>query len=160
MRVGLDISSAQLTQAKRANPDALFVNGDLRKLPFVPHSFDLVTNFWAAYCYLDSTMRIATFLQQCIELIRPGGALYFEILLAEDLASFNVSKYAQATGFRVSPRSEDYSRWRYEDNGGVHDMTSPPLGFFTMALDGRFRSIDVKHDGRFMVHLLATGKCA
>jgi hypothetical protein len=101
---------------------------------------------------------IGEFLDNLICWVRPGGACYLEVLLAEDVASFNASRYAAATGFRTYARTPDFSRWGYRDPGGEHHMTSPPLEFFTAPLSAAFERLEAGHDGAFMVHLIGTGK--
>jgi hypothetical protein len=156
--LGLDISGAQLAWARVRAPDAAFVCGDLIDATFPAGSFDLVTNFWAGYCYLKSQARIARLRRSAVDWIAPGGALYIEVLLGRDLESFNRSRFSGRTGFAVSPRSDDYSDWEYEDIGGRHVMTSPPLEQFLSILSSFFHSVNARHDGAFMVHLIATGR--
>jgi predicted TPR repeat methyltransferase len=157
---GLDLSEAQLRQARLHATDANFVCADVLRPPFAARSFDLVTNFWAGYCYLGGEVAIGSFLDVACSLLRPGGALYLEVLLAEDLASFNLSNYAARTGFRVEALTADYVNWAYDDHGGRHVMTSPPLAFFEARLAGRFAAVQCVHDGGFLVHLRATGNIA
>jgi len=157
-RVGLDASSAQLVRARQADPAAGFVRADMAGPVFAPRSFDLITSFWAGYCYLDSFPCIARWLDNIVTWLRPGGATYLEILLPEDVAAFNHSRYAAATGFRVWPRSPDWVRWGYRDSGGEHRMTSPPLGFFTAPLAIAFDELEAEHDGAFMVHVIGRGR--
>jgi ubiquinone/menaquinone biosynthesis C-methylase UbiE len=156
--VGLDLSQAQLARARTRVPYAAFIHGDMARVSFPKASFDLVTNFWAGYCYLGSQERIAAVLRKAVRWIRTGGALYMEVLLARDLESFNCSHFAGQTGFAVKPRSEDYTEWRYDDVGGRHQMTSPPLEFFLDLLAPEFGTIEARHDSAFMVHLVATGR--
>ena len=156
--VGLDLSAAQLERARRNAPYASFVRGNMSEAMFAPASFDLVTNFWGGYCYLGSRERIAALWRSAIEWIAPGGTLYVEVLLGEDLASFNRSQFAHRTGFTVSPRSDDYSDWAYDDFGGSHVMTSPPLEQFLDIVSPAFRTVEARHDGMFMVHLIATDR--
>ncbi|MGC8794870.1 MAG: class I SAM-dependent methyltransferase [Bryobacteraceae bacterium] len=106
-QTGLDASMAQLAQARPANPAAAFVCADMSLPAFAAGSFDLITSFWAGYCYLDSFARIARWLDNIVEWLRPDGACYIEVLLPEDVAVFNQSRYAAATGFRVFARSPD-----------------------------------------------------
>jgi len=155
--VGLDISPAQLARAHARVPTAQFVRGDLTQTSFPKASFDLVTNFWAGYCYLDSRDAIARLWSSAVDWITPGGALYVEVLLGEDLESFNRSPFSGRTGFTVSPRSEDYGEWEYQDSGGRHSMTSPPLEDFLRIVIPAFDRVETCHDG-FMVHLIATGR--
>ena len=156
--IGLDLSGAQLARARASVPDGIFIQKDMMSVHFPEASFDLVTNFWGGYCYLGDQKRIAAVLRNAVRWIRTGGALYIEVLLARDLESFNRSGFASQTGFIVTPGSEDYTDWRYEDVGGCHEMTSPPLEFFLDLLVPDFGAIEARHDSGFMVHLIATSR--
>lgn len=156
--VGIDISEAQLSRARMKVGDATFLCADMSAFSFPVGSFDLVTNFWAGYCYLGSRQRIAALVDSAVEWIAPGGALYFEVLLGSDLAAFNRSRFSQRTGFTVAPRCHDFSKWQYEDTGGLHVMASPPLEDFLEILSPLFNSVESCHDGAFMVHLIARGR--
>jgi len=156
--LGLDLSAAQLRRARLRVPNAVFMEGDMVSRCFPKASFDLVTHFWAGYCYLGTNQRIMTMLSKAVRWIRTGGAFYMEVLLARDLEAFNRSNFARQTGFNVMPRSHDYRDWQYDDVGGHHEMTSPPLEFFLDFLTPAFGQINVRHDGAFMVHLIATGR--
>lgn len=156
--LGIDLSAAQLVRARVNAPHANFLRGDIAAASFAPGSFDLVTNFWAGYCYLRSRKRIATLVRNAVDWLAPGGALYMEILLGSDLASFNRSQYAQRTCFAVTPLNGDFSEWRYDDSGGCHFMTSPPLEDFLRIVTPAFTTVEARHDGGFMVHLIATGR--
>jgi len=157
--LGLDLSPAQLARARARVASAQFVQGDLSRTQFPQACFDLVTNFWAGYCYLNSRDAIERLWRSAVDWIAPGGALYIEVLLGQDLESFNRSRFAGRTGFTVDPRSPDYSEWEYEDSGGRHRMTSPPLEDFLRIVRPAFDRVDTRHDG-FMVHLIATGRRA
>jgi len=158
LQVGLDLSGPQLQNARRNAPRAHFVRGDISHAPLSPDSFNLVTSFWAAYCYLNSNDRIARFLDDAVRCLRPGGALYIELLQARDLESFNRSRFSGATGFQVVPRSRDYTAWDYYDTAGRHVMFSPPLSFFLDAVSPHFDAVETAHDGAFMIHLIASGR--
>ncbi|MGO9231545.1 MAG: class I SAM-dependent methyltransferase [Bryobacteraceae bacterium] len=155
---GLDLSEAQLQRARASAPHARFILGDMADAPFAPASFDLVSNFWAGYCYLRNRARIAALVRAAVQWISPGGALYFEVLLGRNLASFNQSTYARRTTFAVTPLSDDFAEWRYDDAGGRHLMTSPPLDDFLDVVSPEFASVEARHDGGFMYHLVATGR--
>lgn len=157
-QLGVDASEAQLRRARAACPSAEFLLADMSELRLPPGSFDLVTSFWGAYCYLPSRDRISTWLKQAVSWVREGGTLYLEVLLGEDLASFNRSKFSAATGFAVEPLSPDYERWSYRDIGGRHTMTSPPLAFLMDIVEPAFGHVEARHDGSFMVHLIASQK--
>lgn len=158
--VGVDISEAQLAAARAQVPGAHFVRADMAELAIAPGSFDLVTNFWGGYCYLRDPRLIAELVGAAARWTATGGSLYMELLLASDLAAFNRSRFASQTGFVVSPLSEDFSRWQYRDAGGVHVMASPPVETFIDVLAPWFVSVEARHDGAFMVHLMARGRRA
>lgn len=155
---GLDLSAAQLAYARRNAPHARFIEGDMAAARFAAASFDLVSNFWAGYCYLRSRERIAALVRSAVRWIAPGGALYFEVLLPCFLNSFNQSDYARQTGFAVTALSADLSEWRYDDAGGCHLMSSPPLEDFLAVVEPAFAAVEAVHDGGFMIHLIATGR--
>lgn len=155
---GIDLSGAQLARARRNAPYARFIERDIATARFAAASFDLVSNFWAGYCYLRSRERIAALVRSAVRWIAPGGALYFEILLPCFLKSFNQSDYARQTGFAVTALSADFSEWRYDDAGGCHLMTSPPLEDFLDIIAPAFATVETAHDGGFMIHLIATGR--
>jgi hypothetical protein len=157
-QIGVDLSLAQLARARRNAPEASFVQADMAQFCLAEGSVDLITNFWAGYCYLGASERIAALVRRAVGWLGEGGALYFEILLPRDLESFNRSQYSSRTGFAVAPLSEDYSEWGYDDVGGRHVMTSPPLELFMDLVSGHFCEVEAKHDGAFMVHLIATGR--
>ena len=157
-QLGVDASEAQLRRARAACPSAEFLLADMSELGLPTGSFDLVTSFWGAYCYLASRERISRWLKQAVGWVREGGSLYLEVLLGEDLASFNRSKFAARTGFVVEPLSPDYEQWSYRDIGGSHTMTSPPLAFLMDIVEPAFGHVEARHDGSFMVHLIASQK--
>jgi SAM-dependent methyltransferase len=158
-QLGVDLSEAQLARARRNAPHATFLQADLDELAPAPGAFDLVTNFWAGYCYLGTSARIASLVERAVAGIADGGALYFEVLVPRDLETFNQSRYAARTGFAVTPLGDDYQDWQYDDAAGRHVMHSPPLALFLDLLATRFRNIEATHDGSFMIHLIATGRC-
>jgi len=157
-KIGVDISSAQLKLAKVRNPDATFIQGDVLDVIFPDNSFDIVTNFWAAYCYLNDFEKIESLLKRVVRWTKKDGSLYFEVLTAEALRIFNLSAYSQKTGFSINSRTPDFTEWSYEDLGGTHNMTSPPLIFFIELLSKSFNQVEAINDRGFMTHLIALGK--
>jgi len=158
-QLGVDLSAAQLARARQNAPRASFLQADLCELELPSRSIDLVTNFWAGYCYLGTSARIAGLVERAIGWLADGGALYFEILVPRDLETFNQSRYASRTGFAVTPLGDDTCDWQYDDVAGRHIMHSPPLDMFLDLLAGKFRSVEATHDGGFMIHLIARDRC-
>ena len=136
---GVDLSPHQLAKARQRVPSATFILGDVLDVNLSLRSYDLVTAFWAAYCYLRSDQRIASLIARAARCVRRGGALYLATLLPADVESFNRSQYAERTGFRVEPLAPDYGWWQYTDVGGTHIMRSPELSFFTDILKRIFQ---------------------
>ncbi len=157
-KTGVDVSPAQLEAGSPKNRAATFIWADIADVAFRPGSFDLITNFWASYCYLNGRKRIREFVSRCAHWTREGGAIYFELLLPEDLERFNSSLYSEVTGFKVEMLSRETGRWSFVDFGGRHHMASPPLEAFTEILERTFQKVEAHHDGRFMVHLMASGR--
>lgn len=157
-KVGLDKSEFQLSFAHKRNPDAYFIQEDILGVSLNPSSFDLITCFWAGYCYLNCKKKIKRLLEKTVNWTRNNGTIYFEVLLPRDLMSFNSSEYALKNNFIVKPRNKDYSKWTYSDFGGTHKMTSPTLEFFIDILSSSFNIITSDHDNGFMVHLIASEK--
>jgi SAM-dependent methyltransferase len=158
--VGVDLSAAQLEHARAATPEARFLCADMLEVELPSAGFDLVTNFWAGYCYLRSQERIGALLERATGWLAPGGALYLEVLTPEALASFNESRYAAGTGFAVTSLSLDSGDWEYDDAGGRHLMTSPPLLWFIEQLEPSFASVTPRHHGGFMIDLVCLGRRA
>jgi len=158
-KTGIDLSAAQLHHARRDNPTATFLEADVLDAA-LDARFDLVTNFWGAYSYLDDHARIAAFVRRAIAWTAPGGALYFELITPGTLAAFNATPFAAATGSAVRLRSADGVAWSYRDPGGWHDLTSPPAAFFQALLAPCFRAVETRGVAATLVQLVATGRTA
>lgn len=131
-RTGIDRSAAQLDRARSQNPGVPFIEADIVDYEFPDgQRFDLVSNFWSSYSYLNDEDAIRGLVEKLVRWTAPGGALYLELTVPELLEDFNDSEFAAETGARVSLQSPDGVRWNYHDAGGVHRMMSPPLEFFT-----------------------------
>ena len=159
-RVGIDISAAQLARARLANPDATFIEADVLAADLGDERFDLVTNFWGAYSYLDDHDRITAFVRRLIAWTAPGGALYLELITPATLAAFNALAFAASADAAVRLRSADGVMWSYRDPGGWHDLTSPPLETFEALLAPWFREVSVRGDVATMQQLVAVDRSA
>jgi SAM-dependent methyltransferase len=69
--VGVDISEEALADARRRAPECEFVPGDLAKLPFPDHEFDVIVCMEA----LEHADDTAGALDQLARVLRPGGVL-------------------------------------------------------------------------------------
>lgn len=142
-RMGIDVSEAQLSRARRQNPGVPFIRADLASYEFPAGGrFDVVSNFWSSYSYLDDEGAVRALVQKLVRWTAPGGALYLELTVPELLEDFNNSDFAAETGSRVVLRSGDGTRWQFHDVGGVHRMVSPPLEFFVDLIAPHFAEVD------------------
>ena len=158
-RMGIDMSAAQLEQARSRNPGVALVEADITDYELPDgQRFDLVSNFWSSYSYLDDEDAIGALVEKLVRWTAPGGALYVEVTIPEMAESFNDSKFAAETGASVSLRSPDGVRWSYHDVGGVHQMMSPPLEFFTALIAPHFAELDHSVVVRSVRQFVAWGK--
>ena len=158
-RMGIDLSAAQLDRARQQNPGVPFIQADIIDYEFPDgQRFDLVSNFWSAYSYLNDEDAIRTLVQKLVRWTAPGGALYLELTVPELLEESNDCEFAAKTGTRVTLLSPDGVFWQYRDVGGVHQMMSPPLEFFTDIITPAFGEISSSTVVRAIRQLVARGK--
>lgn len=158
-KTGIDISAAQLSVASAANPDATFIEADIGAFEFPgDRGFDVVTNFWGAYSYLDDEQAIARLMRKLIRWTSLGGSVYVELITPEALDAYGASAFAGASGTHTSARSADYVKWSFNDPGGTHMLTSPPESFFLDIFLPCFQSVDSRTVVSTMRQLVARGK--
>ncbi|MDQ6689394.1 MAG: methyltransferase domain-containing protein [Gemmatimonadota bacterium] len=85
--VGLDLSAALLKIARREMPDAPYVRADMRELPFVPESFDLVVNLFTSFGYFEDDRENERVLVRVCDALRRGGTLVIDFLNASQVRS-------------------------------------------------------------------------
>ena len=160
-RMGLDISAAQLECARRENPGVRFIEADVLSYEFPDEQrFDLVTNLWSAYSYQDDAAAVETLVRKLIGWTAPGGALYMEMTDPRDVLTYPDQDILAITGASVTLLSPDGVRWEYRDAGGVHEMISPSLEFFTDLIAPHFAEVDAATVVMPLRQLIARGKKA
>ena len=98
--MGIDLSAAQLERARQRNPGVRFIRADIVGHEFPDDQrFDLVTNLWSAYSYLNDEDLIRSLVEKMIGWTAPGGALYLE--LTDPEALLRPSAFEAETGFQV-----------------------------------------------------------
>ena len=158
-RVGLDISGAQLERARQRNPGVPFIQADLCDYEFPDgQRFDLVTNFWSAYSYLDDEGKIRALVEKLVRWTAPGGALYLELTVPEVLESYNDSEFAKETGTKAVQESRDWVHWQFHEPAGIHRMISPPREFFTDLIAPHFARVESEVVVRSLRQIVALGK--
>jgi SAM-dependent methyltransferase len=83
--VGLDLSAALLRVARKDSADAPYVRADMRELPFMAESFDLVVNLFTSFGYFDDDREHARVLACLRTAMRPGGMLVIDFLNASQV---------------------------------------------------------------------------
>lgn len=83
--VGLDLSLPLLEEARRTVPEAPLVRGDMRRLPFRPGSFQIVTSFFTSFGYFDDEAEDRRVLVEIRRLLVGGGTLLFDFLNADEV---------------------------------------------------------------------------
>ena len=158
-RVGLDISAAQLRRAKQRNPGVSLIQADISDYEFPDgQQFDLVTSFWSAYSYMNDELKIRAFVEKLVRWTAPGGSLYLEATVPEDLEGFNDCDFAKETGTKVVLESPDGVLWQFHDPGGIHRMMSPPREFFRELIAPHFAKVESEVVIRSVRQVIAVGK--
>ena len=80
--VGLDLSAALLRVARRESAGAPYVRADMRELPFMAESFDLVVNLFTSFGYFDDDREHARVLACLRTAMKQGGMLVIDFLNA------------------------------------------------------------------------------
>ncbi|MCY4632385.1 MAG: class I SAM-dependent methyltransferase [bacterium] len=160
-RMGIDRSAAQLDRARLLNPGVPFIEADVVEYEFPDgQRFDLVSNFWFSYSYLNDEDAIRVLVQKLVRWTAPGGALYLELAVPEMLKYFNESEFAAETGARVVLKSPDAVRWEFHDSGGVHRVMSPRLEFFSDLIRPHFEDVSDSTVVRAVRQLVARNRRA
>lgn len=82
---GFDLSMPLLNVAKAATPDAPYVRGDMRTLPFADGAFGLVVNFFTSFGYFDTDAQHFRVLSEVARITRPGGTFVLDYFNAEEV---------------------------------------------------------------------------
>ncbi len=76
---GLDIEMDLLAEARSVAPQAALVHGDVRRLPFVRDSFDLIVDFGTCYHVADADAALS----EIERVLRPNGLFVHETPIAQ-----------------------------------------------------------------------------
>jgi SAM-dependent methyltransferase len=82
---GLDLSQTLLFVARREAPEASYVRGDMRVLPFRAGSFSLVVNLFTSFGYFSEDADHRRVLAEVAEVTRKGGSFVLDYLNAEQV---------------------------------------------------------------------------
>ena len=83
--VGLDLSRVLLRLAKTEAPDASFVRGDMRVLPFAQGAFGLVVNLFTSFGYFDDDASHDRVINEVARVTASGGTFVLDFLNTDHL---------------------------------------------------------------------------
>jgi SAM-dependent methyltransferase len=97
--VGFDLSLPLLSRARHRDGDPLnVVRGDMRFLPFVRGSFDVVVNLFTSFGYFSDDRQHGLVLSEVATALRPGGVLVLDYFNTTDLMGSLVPHEERAIG--------------------------------------------------------------
>lgn len=99
--VGLDLSMALLEVARAESPHAPYVRGDMRRLPFAAHAFELVVNLFTSFGYFDTDDESRHVLAEVRRVIAPQGWFVLDYLNAPHVRAKLVPQDTRKVGSRV-----------------------------------------------------------
>jgi ubiquinone/menaquinone biosynthesis C-methylase UbiE len=79
---GLDLSEILLSEARRSDPEGtvVWVNGDMRKLPFEDRTFDATVNWFTSFGYFDEFQDNVRVLEEMNRVLKQGGKYLIDFL--------------------------------------------------------------------------------
>lgn len=147
-RCGLDLSPSMLARAAAANPGVEFVLGSyLDRHPEWVEQWDLVTNLWLSYQFVDSIKDVHAVIANLASWVRPDGTLLVHVADCEDVARGTQLPWED-------PETPVFSdslfitgvlwSWR-ESNGREHkDLVAPQLQRMVNIVAEHFEEIEVR----------------
>jgi SAM-dependent methyltransferase len=148
-RAGVDLSPAMLAEARRANPDALFLReGDL--VDDVPPEWQgrwsLVTCMGYAYCLLESMAEVETLLAKLARCTSPEGAAFVPIcdplLLAGGVLRMPYSNPEVFYGGTIMMTGVTWD-WIEESGRRHRNMIAPQVEHMVSLFEVYFGSVDM-----------------
>jgi SAM-dependent methyltransferase len=107
--IGLDLSPVLLSYARRQAPDAHFVRGDMRVLPFANGSFDVVVNLFTSFGYFADDTSHERVIGEVARVTRPAGTFVLDFLNTERIRERLVPYDERNIGDRVVEQRREIS---------------------------------------------------
>lgn len=98
---GLDLSEVLLRMAHRETPEAKFVRGDMRVLPFCTGAFELVVNLFTSFGYFSDDASHMRVVKEVARVTAPGGTFVLDFLNTAHLRETLVPYDERVIGDRV-----------------------------------------------------------
>ncbi len=106
---GLDLSPVLLKHARKQAPDAYFVRGDMRVLPFADISFDVVVNLFTSFGYFADDLSHQRVIGEVARVTKPGGTFVLDFLNTEHIRDTLVPYDERNIGGRIVEQRRDIS---------------------------------------------------
>lgn len=105
--VGLDLSRALLSEARRVSPAARLVRGDMRRLPFRDGVFAGLTSFFTSFGYFRSRREDRTVLREARRVLRKHGAFMLDFFNADRVRDTLVAHDERRVGGQVVTQARE-----------------------------------------------------
>lgn len=106
---GLDLSAVLLRLARMEAPDAHFVRGDMRVLPFCDGAFDLVVNLFTSFGYFADDASHLRVVKEVGRVTQSGGTFVLDFLNTQHLRDTLVAYDESEIGGRIVEQRRDIS---------------------------------------------------
>lgn len=106
---GLDLSAVLLRLAREEAPDAHFVRGDMRVLPFRAGSFDLVVNLFTSFGYFADDESHLRVVKEVGRVTHSGGTFVLDFLNTQHLRDTLVAYDESEIGGRIVEQRREIS---------------------------------------------------
>ena len=149
-RAGLDLSPGMLAIAAERNPDVRLFEGSYRdNRPAWDNQWDLVTNLWFAYQYVESMREVDDVLARLASWVSPSGTLLVHVGDSEDLPPWKAMSWETPLLSGSLYLTGLVWSWK-EANGTRHDdLVAPHLQRMVNMTARHFEQIEVR---RWPVH--------
>lgn len=146
-REGLDLSPHMVEQARAANPGVTITEGSyLDDRPQWVEQWDLVTNLWLSYQFVDSLKLLEQAVANMASWVKPSGAMFMHVADAEDVArGVKLPWVDEATPVFGDALYVTSVTWTWQESNGRthHDLVAPQLQRMVNILARHFEYIEV-----------------
>ena len=146
-RAGLALSPAVAESARRANPDALFVDDRdfTGEFPEWHGQWDVVSCMWYSYGLVESVADVDRLIGNFASWLSPRGACFVPLCDPEYLGRVKTPYVTENAGFPPGRLLITGVTWTWEeDSGKAHqNMVAPPVEHMIAVFESCFREVEV-----------------
>jgi SAM-dependent methyltransferase len=147
-REGLDLSPSMVARAREANPGVPIHEGSyLDDHPEWVGRWDLVTNLWLSYQFVDSLKQLEQAVANMASWVAPGGALLMHVADCEDVArGIDLPWEDPETPVFSDSLFVTAVLWTWKESNGRthHDLIAPQLQRMVNIVARHFEEIEVR----------------